>query len=83
MTTSIADRVLTTIAKQLGIDQGNVTVDSIFTDDLAADSLDMVEITMTLEDEFKCEISDEDMESTRTVGDAIKVVEQVLNATKP
>jgi acyl carrier protein len=80
MTTSIADRVHTTIAKHLGINPDNVTDDSIFTDDLAADSLDMVEITMALEEEFEIEISDEDMENTRTIGDAIKVVEQILNA---
>ncbi|MBU2765678.1 acyl carrier protein [Acidithiobacillus ferrivorans] len=82
MTTSIADRVRTTIAKQLGINPDNVTDDSIFTDDLAADSLDMVEITMALEEEFECEIPDEDMENTRTISDAVKVVEQVLNANQ-
>ena len=82
MMTSIADRVRTTIAKQLGINPDNVTDDSIFTDDLAADSLDMVEITMALEEEFECEIPDEDMESTRTISDAVKVVEQVLNANQ-
>ena len=61
--TNISERVKGIIAKHLGIDRDKVTEDANFIDDLGADSLDIVELAMSLEDEFNCEIPDEAAES--------------------
>ncbi len=62
------------IADQLGVKAEDVTMDSSFTDDLGADSLDIVELIMALEEEFGLEIPDEDAEKIVTVGDAVDYV---------
>lgn len=62
------------IADQLGVKPEDVTMDSSFTDDLGADSLDIVELIMALEEEFGLEIPDEDAEKIVTVGDAVDYV---------
>jgi len=62
------------IADQLGVKPEEVTMDSSFTDDLGADSLDIVELIMALEEEFGLEIPDEDAEKIVTVGDAVDYV---------
>ena len=72
---NVSERVKGIIAKHLGIDRNKVTEDDNFIDDLGADSLDTVELTMSFEDEFGCEISDEAAESMFTVGDVIKFLE--------
>jgi acyl carrier protein len=59
------------IANQLQIDEGQVTADASFMDDLGADSLDTVELIMALEEEFNIEIPDSDAEKIRTVQNAI------------
>ncbi|MFA5336627.1 MAG: acyl carrier protein, partial [Candidatus Omnitrophota bacterium] len=64
------------IAKQLGVKLEEVTPQATFIDDLGADSLDTVEIVMALEEEFKAEIPDEDAEKMKTVGEAIKYIEE-------
>ena len=56
---------------QLGVDESDVNMDSSFTDDLGADSLDLVELIMALEEEFDMEIPDEDAENIKTVADAV------------
>ena len=61
--TNISERVKGIIAKHLGIDRDKVTEDANFIDDLGAESLDIVELAMSLEDEFNCEIPDEAAES--------------------
>lgn len=68
---SIDERVKQIVAEQLGVDADQVTNDASFMDDLGADSLDTVELVMALEEEFDCEISDEDAEKIQTVQDAI------------
>ncbi|MBI1930871.1 acyl carrier protein [Candidatus Poribacteria bacterium] len=66
------DRIVKIIANQLQIDEGQVTPDASFMDDLGADSLDTVELIMALEEEFDIEIPDSDAEKIRTVQDAIE-----------
>jgi acyl carrier protein len=72
---NISERVKEIIAKHLGIDSDKVTEDDNFIDDLGADSLDTVELAMSFEDEFGCEIPDEAADSMFTVGDVIKFLE--------
>jgi acyl carrier protein len=71
----ISERVKEIIAKHLGIDLDKVTEDDNFIDDLGADSLDTVELAMSFEDEFGCEIPEEAADSMFTVGDVIKFLE--------
>jgi len=73
---AVADKVREIIAKQLGVKIEEVTPQATFIDDLGADSLDTVEIVMALEEEFKAEIPDEDAEKMKTVGEAIKYIEE-------
>jgi acyl carrier protein len=75
---NISERVKEIIAKHLGIDRDKVTEDDNFIDDLGADSLDTVELALSFEDEFGCEIPDDAAESMFTVGDVIKFL--VANA---
>ena len=72
---NISERVKEIIAKHLGIDRDKVTEDDNFIDDLGADSLDTVELALSFEDEFGCEIPDDAAESMFTVGDVIKFLE--------
>jgi acyl carrier protein len=64
------------IINELGVDPEKVTPDAAFVEDLGADSLDTVELVMAFEEEFGLDIPDEDAEQMRTVGDAIKYIEQ-------
>ena len=75
MTDTIKDRVLKVIDKQLNKDISQIKLDSRFAEDLEVDSLDRVELVMALEEEFKCEIADEEAEKIKTVQDAIKYIE--------
>ncbi len=70
------EKVKAIIVEQLGVDEGDVTPEAHFIDDLGADSLDTVELVMALEEEFNIEISDEDAEKIQTVGDAVKYIEE-------
>ncbi|NLN41739.1 MAG: acyl carrier protein [Clostridiales bacterium] len=68
------DKVRGIIAEQLGIEVDEITMESSFIDDLGADSLDIVELIMALEEEFDMEIPDEDAEKISTVGDVIDYI---------
>ena len=68
------ERIKTIIADQLGVDESSITMDSAFIDDLGADSLDVVELIMGLENEFDLEIPDEDAETITTVGDVVEYI---------
>jgi acyl carrier protein len=68
----IFEKVRDIIAEQLGIDPEEITMESSFIDDLGADSLDIVELIMALEEEFDIEIPDEDAEKIKTVGDVVE-----------
>jgi len=71
---SIEARVRSIIADQLGITEEEIKPESKFIEDLGADSLDIVELIMAMEEEFQTEIPDEEAEKIRTVGDAIEYV---------
>ena len=73
---TIEQRMRPLIAEQLGVEESKVTRNASFVDDLNADSLDLVEMIMSLEEEFKLEISDEDAEKIHTVGDAIDYIQE-------
>ena len=73
---SIEQRVKDIIVEQLGVNPDQVTPDAKFIEDLGADSLDTVELVMALEEEFNIEIPDEDAEKMKTVGDAIKYIDE-------
>jgi acyl carrier protein len=64
------------IAEQLGVDESEVKDDASFTEDLNADSLDLVELIMSLEEQFKLQISDEDAEKITTVGEAVEYISE-------
>ncbi|MBK7685074.1 MAG: acyl carrier protein [Rhodocyclaceae bacterium] len=71
---NIEQRVRKIVAEQLGVNEGDIKSESSFVDDLGADSLDTVELVMALEEEFECEIPDEDAEKITTVQQAIDYV---------
>ena len=72
------ERVRKITVEQLSVDDDAVKMESAFIDDLGADSLDIVELIMAFEEEFEIEIPDEKAEKIRTVGDAVKMLDEVL-----
>jgi acyl carrier protein len=77
---SVEDKVKKMIADQLGISESEIAPDAKFVDDLGADSLDIVELIMALEDEYSMEVPDKDAEMMETVGDVIKYIKGHLAA---
>ena len=73
---STYDRLKKIVVEQLGVDEEEVKPEASFVDDLNADSLDLVELIMSLKEEFGTEISDEDAERIRTVGDAVEYIDE-------
>jgi acyl carrier protein len=71
----VLERVTKIIVDRLGVEESQVTLEASFKDDLGADSLDVVELVMELEDEFDMEISDDDAEKIATVGDAVSYIQ--------
>ncbi|MDW8165794.1 MAG: acyl carrier protein [Elusimicrobiota bacterium] len=78
MSEDIAAKVKNIIAESLGVDINEVTENASFVNDLGADSLDNVELVMTLEEQFGIEIPDEDAEKIQTVGQAIEYIKNKL-----
>ena len=72
----IAERVKKIVVEHLGADEGKVTEDASFIDDLGADSLDTVELVMAFEEEFNVEIPDDAAEKIQTVGDAVNFIKE-------
>ena len=79
MTASTFERLKKIIVEQLGVDEADIKPEASFVDDLNADSLDLVELVMSLEEEFGTEISDEDAERIRSVQDAVDYIDEHLN----
>ena len=75
MALSIQTRVKEIVCEQLGVSEDEVTPEASFLEDLGADSLDIVELVMALEEEYELEISDEDAEKIKTVQDIISYIE--------
>ncbi len=71
---SVTDKIKKVVAEKLSVDIDEVVPEAHFVDDLGADSLDLVELIMSMEEEFDIEISDEDAESLATVQDAIDYI---------
>ena len=76
---TVFERVSKVVVDRLGVDESEVKLEASFRDDLGADSLDVVELVMELEDEFDMEISDEDAEKIATVGNAISYIESKVS----
>jgi acyl carrier protein len=70
----VLERVTKIIVDRLGVEESQVNLEATFKEDLGADSLDVVELVMELEDEFDMEISDDDAEKITTVGDAVNYI---------
>jgi acyl carrier protein len=72
--TNVEGKVKSIIAEQLGVGEDEIKPESNFIDDLGADSLDIVELVMAMEEEFEVEIPDDEAENIKTVGDAINYI---------
>jgi acyl carrier protein len=77
----IATRVRKVLAEQLAVDEAQVVPDARFAEDLNADSLDLVEAVLALEEEWNIDIPEEEMEGVKTVGQAVALVEQKLGGS--
>lgn len=70
----VFEKVKEIVVEQLGVEEDEVTIESSFIDDLGADSLDIVELIMALEEEFDIEVPDEEAEKITTVGDVVEYI---------
>lgn len=71
----VFDKIREIIVEQLDVDEDKVTSDASITEDLGADSLDVVDLVMSIEESFDIEIPDEEVENIKTVGDIVKFIE--------
>lgn len=71
----VLEKVRSILCSQLDLEEEKVTSDALLSDDLGADSLDLVDLVMSLEEEFNVELSDEDVGEIKTVGDIVKFIE--------
>ncbi len=76
MEKTVERRVIEIIVEQLGVSEEEVTLEASFIEDLGADSLDLVELIMAMEEEFSIEISDEDAEKIQTVQDVVSYINE-------
>jgi len=77
---ALEDRVTSLIVEQLGVSKEEAIPKASFIDDLGADSLDIVELVMSLEEEFDVEIPDDDAEKIQTIGDAVAYLKERVEA---
>lgn len=75
----IFEKLKKIISEHLELEEENITIESNIVDDLGADSLDLVDMAMTVEDEFKIELPDEMLETVQTVEDVVRFIEQANN----
>jgi acyl carrier protein len=76
----ILEKVREIVSEQMGVDKGEIKMETSFVNDLNADSLDTVELVMELEDEFDMSIPDEEAEKLQTVGSAVEFIEKHIEA---
>lgn len=74
---ALEQEVIDIVVEQLGVDKEDVTLSKSFVEDLNADSLDLTELIMTLEEHFGCEIAEDEAEKLKTVGDVVNYIKQV------
>lgn len=72
----VFEKVRSIIMDQLDVEEDKVTMDAVIQDDLGADSLDIVDLVMSFEEEFDLEIPDDQVENIKTVGDVVKYIEE-------
>lgn len=72
----VFEKVREILVDQLDVEEESVTMEASITADLGADSLDVVDLVMSLEEEFDCEIPDDEIENIKTVGDVVKYIEE-------
>ena len=72
----VFDQIKEMLAEQLDLDESKITMDSDIVEDLEADSLDVVDLVMSMEDEFGVEVPDEVIENFKTVGDVVRYIEE-------
>lgn len=80
MTATISDQVIAIVSEKLGVDKDKVKPETSFVGDLGADSLDMVELLMNLEDSFQMSIPDDEADKIKSVSDAVRYIEDHKNA---
>lgn len=71
----VLEKVKVILAEQFDVDEDTITLDTDIQEDLGADSLDVVDLLMSIEDEFECEIPDEEIENIRSVGELVSFIE--------
>ena len=71
----VLEKVKVILAEQFDVEEDSITMDTDMQDDLGADSLDVVDLLMSIEDEFEIEIPDEEIENIRTVGELVNYIE--------
>ncbi|MDO4731685.1 MAG: acyl carrier protein, partial [Clostridia bacterium] len=74
----IFEKVRNILAYQFNVDEDNITLETDLFDDLNADSLDVVDLIMSLEDEFETEVPDSDIENIKNVGDIVSLIEKTV-----
>lgn len=72
----IFDKLKELVVDQLGVEEDEVTMEATMQDDLGADSLDLVDLVMSVEEEFGVKVADEDLENIKTVGDIVKFIDE-------
>ena len=72
----IFDKLKELVVDQLGVEEDEVTMEATMQDDLGADSLDLVDLVMSVEEEFGVKVADEDLETIKTVGDIVNYIEE-------
>ncbi len=75
----VLEKVKTILCEQFGVDEDSITPETALADDLGADSLDVVDLLMSIEDEFEVEVPDEDVENIKTVGALVEYIESKSN----
>ncbi len=73
----VFEKVKAIVARELNVDEASLTMETNFVEDLGADSLDAVEIIMAVEDEFGVEVGDDDAQGIRSIGDIVKMLEEM------